>query len=661
LPDAPSRRRRDAAAPSPRHRRGIFPTADDPVAGMHRHVFVPRWLGYVLSSFAFAASLRPQDPPAALWLALVLMTALWPPIAHRLAERSPRPGAAELRNLTIDSLAGGFWIAAAGFDPAVSLVLVAMLWVNNLSVGGPWQLLRGAVAQVAGAAVGVGVLGFHVVGPSVTSLVATAPFMVIYPLMVAYGHWRLLGRLAERREAVERSEVLHRQTLDVMPAGVVLWDADDRLVLCNAEFRRQYAPIRELLEPGRTFEEILRHSVGEGMIVAARGREEAWIAERLRDHADPKGPIEREFTDGRWHRLAEQRLPDGGVLVSTMDVSELMRASHALDDARAEAERARDRLQDAIDAMPDAFAMFDAEDRLEFWNESYLHEYAQSSGAARRGVSFESLLRAGLAAAQYPDAVGREEAWLAERLAHHRQPVRPLLQQLPGNRWMRVNERRTREGGVAGTRTDVTDLVRREQQLERLIAERDVYEARLRAVNEQLEQLSDTDPLTSLGNRRLFDRRLAEEWQRARRHGLPLSLLIVDIDHFKAYNDTYGHPAGDRCLRRVADALRHAAQRSSDLVARYGGEEFALLLPHTTFEQAQAAAEHCLQNVKAANLPHIGSPVENRVTISIGLAVAHFDDGERGEGTQEDLSALVQRADAALYEVKRSGRNRVAF
>jgi hypothetical protein len=216
--------------------------------------------------------------------------------------------------------------------------------------------------------------------------------------------------------------------------------------------------------------------------------------------------------------------------------------------------------------MPDAFSLFDAEDRLEVWNESWLASHPGSTPDALRGASFESLLRSGLASGQYPDALGREATWLAERLAHHRLPVRPLLQQLPGNRWIRINERRTREGGVAGTRTDVTDLVRREQQLERLISERDVYEARLRAVNEQLEQLSDTDPLTGLGNRRLFDRRLAEEWQRARRHGLPLSLLIVDIDHFKAYNSrptttpTATRPATAAC---AASPTRCATPRSA--------------------------------------------------------------------------------------------------
>jgi diguanylate cyclase (GGDEF)-like protein len=242
--------------------------------------------------------------------------------------------------------------------------------------------------------------------------------------------------------------------------------------------------------------------------------------------------------------------------------------------------------------------------------------------------------------------VGREEAWLAERLHAHRNPVGPVLVELPGNRWLRIDERRTRDGGVAGVRTDVTELVHREQALRAL-------NQRLDELNAELSRLSETDALTGLANRRHFDRRLAEEVSRASRHGSSLALLMLDVDHFKRYNDRHGHPAGDACLARVAEVLRATARRPSDLVARFGGEEFAVLLPQHTPAEAQALAERCLAALDAAALPHGDSPVAPHVTMSIGAA--HV----QAPGSEFTAAELLRRADAALYLAKQAGRHRV--
>jgi diguanylate cyclase (GGDEF)-like protein len=218
-----------------------------------------------------------------------------------------------------------------------------------------------------------------------------------------------------------------------------------------------------------------------------------------------------------------------------------------------------------------------------------------------------------------------------------------VLQELPGNRWMRVDERRTRDGGVAGVRSDVTELVRREQALASLNAQLDT-------LNGELARLSDTDALTGLANRRQFDRRLTQEWSRARRYRLPLALLMIDVDHFKRFNDRHGHPAGDACLREVARVLRDGACRPTDLVARIGGEEFAILLPHADADEAQAVADRCLRALDAAALAHGDSPVSEVVTLSIGVAdMASAPDA---------AAALVAAADAALYRAKQGGRHR---
>lgn len=175
---------------------------------------------------------------------------------------------------------------------------------------------------------------------------------------------------------------------------------------------------------------------------------------------------------------------------------------------------------------------------------------------------------------------------------------------------------------------------------------------RVKQMADALRVAAATDGLTGLANRRCFDEVAPREWLRAQRSGAPLSLLLVDIDHFKQFNDRHGHPAGDRCLQQVATALA-SALRDDDLVARVGGEEFAVLLPRCSFAQAQTAAERLRDAVERLAVPHGGLSGQTHVTVSLGLALAPPDaDG--------DAAGLIARADRALYQAKRAGRNRWA-
>lgn len=167
-----------------------------------------------------------------------------------------------------------------------------------------------------------------------------------------------------------------------------------------------------------------------------------------------------------------------------------------------------------------------------------------------------------------------------------------------------------------------------------------------------IEALVRLDYLTELPNRREYERRLEEEWLRGRRTGSPLSLILVDIDHFKPYNDHHGHTTGDDCLRAVAQAVGGCIRRVSDLVARYGGEELVAVLPNTPLEGAIQIAESMRRAVADAELRHAASPVAPFVTISAGVACLT-------PGPEQLPSELVVRADAALYRAKDEGRNRV--
>ena len=171
----------------------------------------------------------------------------------------------------------------------------------------------------------------------------------------------------------------------------------------------------------------------------------------------------------------------------------------------------------------------------------------------------------------------------------------------------------------------------------------------LDAANQELKRLSASDGLTGIANRRFFDDYLSREWRRAMREESVISLLMCDVDHFKPFNDTFGHQAGDDCLRRIANALASTMERGADIVARYGGEEFAIILPQTPLAGAQLVAERLRHAVETLNQPNPGSP-EAITTISVGLATLR-------PSKQNVLQELIQNADRALYRAKSLGRN----
>ncbi|MFP5240314.1 MAG: GGDEF domain-containing protein [Acidobacteriota bacterium] len=190
-------------------------------------------------------------------------------------------------------------------------------------------------------------------------------------------------------------------------------------------------------------------------------------------------------------------------------------------------------------------------------------------------------------------------------------------------------------------------LSRERSDSELLVAQRDLQES-----NRKLAALNKIDWLTGIANRGHFEEALAREYARHTRSGAPLSLLILDIDHFKEYNDRYGHPKGDECLRRIGEVLTACASRTGDLAARYGGEEFACILPATGAAGARAIAEEILQAIRGLDIPHEMSRSADRVTASIGLVTALCT-------RDATPHMLLEMADRQLYLAKSSGRNHV--
>ncbi len=197
----------------------------------------------------------------------------------------------------------------------------------------------------------------------------------------------------------------------------------------------------------------------------------------------------------------------------------------------------------------------------------------------------------------------------------------------------------------------VKQLEARERKLARLVAERT---AELAAANESLNALANSDGLTRIGNRRRFESFLADEWHRAARFRTQISLVLLDIDYFKLFNDTYGHQAGDECLQQVAEALASTIHRPTDLVARFGGEEFAIVLGGTDSAGAANIAELGVAAIRARGIEHSSSEASETLTVSVGIAtlIPQFD---------SDMATLIKAADQALYLAKRNGRDRMVI
>jgi diguanylate cyclase (GGDEF)-like protein len=186
----------------------------------------------------------------------------------------------------------------------------------------------------------------------------------------------------------------------------------------------------------------------------------------------------------------------------------------------------------------------------------------------------------------------------------------------------------------------------------------------LHAVQIQVQEQAHTDPVTQIANRRFFDSIFKTEWRRAARERKTLSLLMIDVDHFKRYNDRHGHQAGDQCLQIIAQCIKAVARRASDVVARHGGEEFVILLPDTSLEDAFMLAERVRKGVEEQRIPHSDGAIPRIVTISIGVSSCTpstpHDPKALNEASVLYPAMLLNAADRALYRAKRNGRNQVA-
>ncbi len=348
---------------------------------------------------------------------------------------------------------------------------------------------------------------------------------------------------------------------------------------------------------------------------------------------DLEEEIVEKSGERRWYRTSKVPLTgkDGrivGLAGMTVDITGVKQLERELIESR-------DRLSLAMSEMSDGLALFDRDGYLVFCNEQYRKAFPRSEHVRVVGAHIKDIL---LECARSGEQLGIPEddieGW-AERVASLLRVPNVVTVELFNGSYLQLRNQLASNDSALVIVTDVTDLK---------LAERALIEA-----NADLSRQASTDALTGLANRRVFDDALERDMARCGRAGTPLSLILLDVDRFKHYNDLHGHQAGDRCLVMVANALRASLLRPTDLAARYGGEEFAVILPDTDITGAEAVAERIRTAIAGAATSELG------IEVTASLGVAEYDLA-KGPSTPENL---VRRADGALYSAKAAGRNRV--
>lgn len=319
-----------------------------------------------------------------------------------------------------------------------------------------------------------------------------------------------------------------------------------------------------------------------------------------------------------------------GLVGVTKDLTDRLALERKFTETRAE-------LDVVLNEMSDGLARFDQDCRLVFSNSNYQSLFPLTGALRQPGAHIRDILEAVLTTGeqQVTDLAGDD--WIAEVTRKMQHGGEEQVKMYDG-RWLLVRSTPLRAGGTVVIVSDISGLKE--------------AESNLIAMAEQMRVLATTDALTGLHNRRDFDNGLVAHFERAQREGDDLAVVLLDIDRFKAYNDSYGHPAGDACLRRVAACIRDSVKRPADMAARFGGEEFAVLLPNTDLAGAQKVADDIRRAVEAMQMPHQATE-SGYVTISAGVAALG-----RASRLETGL-ALVEAADRALYAAKAGGRNQV--
>ena len=523
------------------------------------------------------------------------------------------------------------WIGGAGAGPAIIAIVFVSLcaWTIWYAAGRRpvTNLLHMTVVALASSAISIlaltllGQQGFRRAFVDVGAPIALLSFLATVSIGVISAYFR---RFTHERDIVHAA-------LTQAPDFYYVKDLEHRFVITNSNVAKHHgrANQKEMrglsdydLEPSERAEELMateRAVLETG--VALEGLEECLT----KPNAEP-----RWFSTSKapLHNRAGELVGLAGV---TVDITERKRLEANL-------KASRDIMARAMAEMSDGLAMFNQDGKLELCNEQYRALFPRSAHARREGAHAHDIVRV---AAQN----GERSDWPADMSEESIAAAASLFLvdnertiELADGRWLSVRTRVAEDGTALTLVSDITAMK--------------LAEMSLKTYAEQMKSLAGTDSLTGLANRRTFDEALQAEFDKAEASGAPLAVMMIDVDHFKSFNDTYGHLAGDDCLKQIASCIRSAAKRASDVTARLGGEEFAILLPNTSESAARNLAAQLLESIQALSIIHLGGET-GLLTASVGIASIG------SKPAPDKAVSLLSKADAALYESKSRGRNRV--
>lgn len=523
-------------------------------------------------------------------------------------------------------LGGAGWPAGLiGIAVATAIGIVGHLVLHGRSPG-PRDILIFAAVTALG-----GLIGFFFLPEAIWLSALTqigAPTVALIFVSTLIGGLAIVQELSRRE--TEKSNQTYRAIIDALPDSLNAKDLSGHFLAANPQTAKlMMAESAEALIGKTDFDFYPPETAA-----AFRADEEKVLA------GGKPVTIEQRLVhrDGSLAWLSTMKVPlrdASGSIIGLITHNRDITDRKSLEDQYAESQQ---RLADAMANMADGLVMFSADERLLLCNDQYRALFPKTAALRVPGARFRDILRASIEA-------GEQVGIAPEEIDSRIEQIRASLW-VPGEqeietgdgRWLYARVRPADDGTSLTVISDVTETKRAEKALSDL--------------NTRLEKLARTDGLTGLVNRRAFDEGLALEFKRSRRNTTPLSLLMIDVDRFKAFNDTYGHPAGDACLQSLGRCLETLLKRPADVAARYGGEELAAILPDTGLDGAFRVAEEFRNAVRDLKIPHIGSEA-GIVTVSIGVSTA------RRGATTDSTEQLLRRADEALYGAKAAGRDRV--
>ncbi len=550
----------------------------------------------------------------------------------------------------------GALIALAGFfgSPLIGIAAGLTAAAYRIHLGGT-GVIGGIVSIVACAAVGIG--GYFIRRGRQATMRDVVSFAVATSLAVPIGFLALPAAImlptlaqggpviafmtcvasmvaglvlveAERHRETARTNLFYRSIIDALPEPLNAKDLQGRFLAANPATASQVNAPDVAALIGKTDFDFFPQDVAKGF----RADEERIL--RTGEPQTIEQALIREDGSRAWLSTLKSPLRDSsGTIVGLLTHNRDMTERKRLEDEIAEGRR---RLNDAMEHMADGLVMFDRDARIILCNDQYRTMFPATAELRVPGARLEDILRASVMRGDQTGIAHDEiDMWIRHTLDAFRQPGETDIQMRDG-RWLSARVRPTADGGALTMMTDVT--------------QRKHAAAVMTDLNQRLANLASEDGLTGLTNRRGYDEALARTFAQNHRSGAPLSLLLIDIDRFKHYNDTCGHPAGDNCLRTVGSLLKRTLRRPGDVAARHGGDEFAAILPDTPEEGALLVAESVRKKVHNLGLQHSGNTL-GIVTVSIGVATMTAD------GAFARPEELVRAADAALYAAKAAGRD----